>query len=155
MKYILILGLFAGLFSCSPYYHIKKAKKHTQKAISKGVEPESNTTYVVTSDTLIEVDTLDNYIRITKTVRDTVREECKTVYIAKSRTEVRHEQKTARTEIRQKNKTDRKQLKNEDKKDKREARAERKEKRSLWWLWLLAGGLLTLTFQKLKSRLWR
>ena len=99
-------GLLVGvalitLFSCSPYYHIKQAKKHTQKAIVKGATVETDTTYITKSDTLTEIDTVDNYIRITKTIRDTLYIQGETRYIAKSRTEVRQEQRTARKQIKQ------------------------------------------------------
>jgi len=144
MKIIVILSLLTGLFSCSGYYHIKKAEKHVQKAENKGVTPTRDTTYLVTSDTLTEIDTIDNYIRVTKTIRDTVYIEGKTVYVAKSRAEVRQEQKTERTKVRQEAKTKRKISKRENK----TARKQNK-KRSLWWLWLLAGCGITIAMQKL------
>lgn len=148
MKYLTITALLLGLFSCSGYYHIKKAEKHTQKAINKGVKPTSDTTYIVTSDTLTEIDTVDNYIRITKTIRDTIKAECETVYIAKSRAEVRQEQKTERTKVRQEAKTERKANKQAEKTKRKE-----KKRRSLWWLWLLIGGGVTLIVQR-KIKLW-
>lgn len=144
MKYIIILSLLAGLFSCSGYYHIKRAEKHTQKAINKGITPTSDTTYVTTSDTLTQIDTVDNYIRITKTIRDTVKAKCKNVYIAKSRAEVRQEQKTERTKVRQQAKTIRKENKQAEKTKRKE-----KKRRSWWWLWLLIGGAVTLIVQRI------
>ena len=148
MKYIIILSLLAGLFSCSGYYHIKKAEKHTQKAINKGITPTRDTTYLVTSDTLTEIDTIDNYIRITQTIRDTVYIEGKTVYVAKSRAEVRQEQKTERTKIRQEAKTERKANKQAEKTKRKE-----KKRRVWWWLWLLIGSGVTLIVQR-KIKLW-
>ena len=144
MKYILILSLLTGLFSCSGYYHIKKAEKHVQKAENKGVTPTRDTTYINTSDTTIQIDTLDNYIRITKTIRDTIKAECKTVYIAKSRTEARQEQRTERTKVRQQAKTERKANKQAEKTKRKE-----KKRRSWWWLWLLIGGAVTLIVQRI------
>ena len=134
---IFILSLFTGLFSCSGHYHIKKAEKHTQKAINKGVKPTSDTTYIVTSDTLTEIDTVDNYIRITKTIRDTIKAECKTVYIAKSRAEVRQEQKTERTKIRQEAKTERKRIKQDAKTRRKQVKQDAKTERKKsfhWWI---------------------
>ena len=108
MKYILLLFL---LTSCTAYQHLKKAEKHTQKAIAKGATIKKDTTYVNTTDTTYQIDTLDNYIKVTKTIRDTLYIQGNTTYIAKSRTEVRQEQKTERKKIKEENKTQRKQVK--------------------------------------------
>ena len=108
MKYILLLFL---LTSCTAYQHLKKAEKHTQKAIAKGATIQRDTTYVNTTDTTYQIDTLDNYIRVTKTIRDTLYIQGNTTYIAKSRTEARQEQKTERKKIKEENKTQRKQVK--------------------------------------------
>lgn len=152
MKYLLILSLFATLSSCSAYYHTKQAKKHTQKALNKGATLTSDTTYITTSDTLTEIDTVDNYIRITKTIRDTVRSECKNVYIAKSKTEVRQENRTQRIEIKQDAKTERKTVKQQAKTTRKQARVQ--NKRFPFWL-LIIGFTLGLAvrhyWQKLKT----
>ena len=149
MKSILILSLLTGLFSCSGYYHIKKAEKHVKKAELKGVTPTRDTTYINTSDTTIQIDTLDNYIQITKTIRDTVYIEGKTVYIAKSRAEVRQEQKTERTKLRQENKTKRKEVK-------QKAKTERKEKRKkVWFVWILIGFGLAHLLRFASKHLWK
>lgn len=148
MKSILILSLLTGLFSCSGYYHIKKAEKHVKKAELKGVTPTRDTTYINTSDTTIQIDTLDNYIQITKTIRDTVRIEGKTVYIAKSRAEVRQEQKTERTKLRQENKTKRKEVK-------QKAKTERKRKRKFLTILFLIGMLLGASIMHLWNRIFK
>ncbi len=152
MKYILILSLLTGLFSCSAYYHTKQANKHTQKALNKGATLTSDTTYVTTSDTLTQIDTVDNYIRITKTIRDTVRTECKNVYIAKSKTEVRQENRTERKRIKEVNKTERKADKQRAKTNRTQARAQKK--RFPFWL-LIIGFVLGFAvrhyWQKLKT----
>lgn len=147
MKAIVILSLLTGLFSCSGYYHIKKAEKHAHKAESKGVTPTRDTTYVNTSDTTIQIDTLDNYIQITKTIRDTLYIQGETVYIAKSRTEVRQEQKTERTKVRQQAKTKRKEVK-------QKAKTERKEKRKFIWIWFVLAviGWGIVIYKKIKNR---
>lgn len=108
MKYILLLFL---LTSCTAYQHLKKAEKHTQKAIAKGATIQRDTLRIAISDTVTDIDTLDNYIRVTKTIRDTLYIQGNTTYIAKSRTEVRQEQKTERKKIKEENKTQRKQVK--------------------------------------------
>lgn len=108
MKYILLLFL---LTSCTAYQHLKKAEKHTQKAIAKGATIQRDTLQIATSDTVTDVDTLDNYIRVTKTIRDTLYIQGNTTYIAKSKVEVRQEQKTERKKIKEENKTQRKQVK--------------------------------------------
>ena len=148
MKTILILSLLTGLFSCSGYYHIKKAEKHVKKAELKGVTPTRDTTYINTSDTTIQIDTLDNYIQITKTIRDTVYIEGKTVYIAKSRAEVRQEQKTERTKLRQENKTKRKEVK-------QKAKTERKRKRKFLTILFLIGMLLGASIMHLWNRIFK
>lgn len=150
VRYIFILITFLSLYSCSGYYHIKKAEKHTQKAINKGVEPSVDTTYITTSDTLTEVDTVDNYIRITKTIRDTLRIEGKKVYIAKSRAEVRQEQKTERVKVRQEEKTERAKEKQKTKQVKKAAK-----KRSLWLFWtgLFVGIGIMIIFRVVISKL--
>jgi len=110
MKFLLFIT-FAILTSCTGYYHLKKAERHTQKAISKGATIEIDTLQIAISDTITEIDTLDNYIRITKTIRDTLYIQGNTTYIAKSRAEVRQEQRTERKKIKQDAKTERKQAK--------------------------------------------
>lgn len=147
MKTILILSLLTGLFSCSGYYHIKKAEKHTQKAIAKGVTVETDTTYITKSDTLTEIDTVDNYIRITQRIKDTVYIQGNTTYIAKSRAEVRQEQKTERTKVRQDAKTKRKDVK-------QKAKTERKENRKFIWIWFVLAviGWGIVIYKKFKNR---
>ena len=138
MKKLLPILAVLSLFSCSAYYHTNKAEKHAKKAVNKGATLTSDTIFVTVSDTLTEIDTIDNYIRITKTIRDTIKLECKTVYIAKSRTEVRQEKKTERTQIRQEGKTQRTEVKQVQKTTRK---ADRKEGRKNWkfWIGLLLG----------------
>ena len=141
MKYILILSLFTGLLSCSGYYHIKKANKHVIKAAQKGVLPERDTTIINVSDTTVQIDTVDNYIRITKTIRDTVYIEGQTVYIAKSRAEVRQDGRTSRAKIRKESRDNKQKAKTERKANKQAEKTKRKEKkrRPLWWFWFILG----------------
>lgn len=151
-RYTLILSAFLTLYSCSAYYHTKQAEKHAQKAVNKGATVTSDTTFVTVSDTLTEIDTVDNYIRITKTIRDTVRNECKNVYIAKSKTEVRQENRTERKRIKEVNKTERRANRQRAKTNRTQARAQKK--RFPFWL-LIIGFILGIAvrhyWQKLKT----
>ena len=154
MKYIIILSLFYGLFSCSAYYHTKQAEKHTQKALNKGATLTRDTTYVTISDTLTEIDTVDNYIRVTRTIRDTVKQECKNVYIAKSRTEVRQENRTERKRIKQENKTERETVKQQAKKEIKTARiAKRRFPFWLFFVGVAVGLVISYIWRNLKPRL--
>ena len=147
MKNIIILSLFTGLFSCSGYYHIKQAKKHTQKAVNKGVTVSKDTTVLTKSDTTVLFDTLNNVITRTVIIRDSVYLEGKTVYIAKSRTEARQEQKTERTKVRQEEKTERKAVKVE-------AKTERKKVAKQNWkfyLGVIVGFILCFFILKFDS----
>ena len=116
MKYILLLFL---LTSCTAYQHLRKAEKHTQKAIEKGATMERDTLRIAISDTVTDIDTIDNYIRITKTIRDTLYIKGNTTYIAKSRAEARQEQRTERKQIKQDAKTERKAIKQRAKTDRK------------------------------------
>lgn len=146
---VIIIALFA-LYSCSGYYHIKQAEKHTQKALNKGVTVERDTTYLTKSDTLTEIDTVDNYIKITKTIKDTVYLEGKTVYIAKSRTQVRQEEKTKRVEVRNETKREKVKQKQTTKREKNKTRS-----KNYWWLWMLFGGGIVLASQIAIRKVWR
>ena len=149
-QYTLILSAFLTLYSCSAYYHTKQAKKHAQKAVNKGATLTSDTTFIVTSDTLTEIDTVDNYIRITKTIRDTIKLECKNVYIAKSKTEVRQEAKTERKRIKEDNKTERKANRQQAKTNRTTARVQKKRfPFFLFILGMLIGSAATLLVPKI------
>lgn len=144
MKQITIIALLLGLFSCTGYYHLKKANKHAIKAVQKGAVVKKDTTYLTISDTLTEVDTIDNYIRITQRIKDTVYIQGNTTYIAKSRTEVRQEQRTERKQIKQEQKTERAKEKQKTKQVKKAAK-----KRSLFAFLVslfIIGMLLVLVF---------
>lgn len=145
MKTLIFASTLMALFSCSGYYHIKQAKKHAHKAEQKGVTPERDTTFVTSSDTTIQIDTLDNYIHVTKTIRDTVHVEGRTIYIAKSKTEVRQEQKTERKRIKQDAKTQRKQVK-------QDAKTERKKSFN-WWIIVTLAIIGVVLFRIIQGKL--
>ena len=141
MKKLLFLSLVT-LSSCSAYYHVKQSKKHAQKAvkidpsISIGGETVTINTVTHKTDTLIEIDTVDNYIIKTVTIRDTVfLTEFKTVHKeydfskVKSKVQVRQEERTNRTEARQETK----KVKSNDKK---EVKIVKSKNRVLLWVLL-------------------
>lgn len=137
MKYTAALLAILSLFSCSGYYHIKQAEKHAEKARIKGVDVAKDTLYISTSDTLVQIDTVDNYIRITTTIRDTIRIVGKTVYIAKSRPEVRQQGKTQRAAIKHTAKVDKVKTRKSAKTETKTINANTKN--CPWFKWLLFG----------------
>ena len=122
MKYIIILSLF--LFSCSPQFHINKAKKHTAKAIDKGAILTSNDTIyindtIITERTFTRNDTV--FIERIKTIEKVITQTGEIRYITKhdKRVEVREEKKAVKREYkldRAKEKTKRVIVRKENKK---------------------------------------
>jgi hypothetical protein len=151
MRLLILLSLFSGLFSCSGYYHAQKAKKHTDKALEKGVTVGRDTTTFTISDTITEIDTLDNYITITKTIRDSVFVEGKTVFIAKTRTEARQDGKTERTKIRNEAKLDKVQTKQRAKNKRKESR--KPKKNYLFWIGLICGLSIRYIIPAIKNKI--
>ena len=101
MKYIIILSLF--LFSCSPQFHINKAKKHTAKAIDKGAILTSNDTIyindtIITERTFTRNDTV--FLERTKTIEKVIYQSGEIRYITKhdKKVEVRKEKKAVKRE---------------------------------------------------------
>ena len=133
MKYIFILFLF--LISCSPQFHINRAKKHTTKAISKGAIMTSNDTTFI-NDTIILTEIVERgdtiFKTVTKIVEKVVYKDSEIRYITKhdKRVEVRTEKKQAKIEF--------KLNKLREKTNRVEAR---RESRSYWFVWLFFGVL--------------
>jgi len=133
MKYLFIFLLV--LVSCTPQFHINKAKKHTDKAIAKGAEMTSNdTTYI--NDTIVLTEILERGDTIFKTVTKTVEK------VVTQKGEIRYiTKKDKRKEFRE----DRKKAKRDfiiDKAIEKTKRVEKRiEKRSYWWLWLILGSI--------------
>ena len=127
MKYLLILSII--LFSCSPDWHIRRAKFK---------QPDILTSY---NDTIklkdIRIDTIyyaDTFAVVyTITERDTILE---TRYLKPdTRYEIRWKYKTIIDTVKIKERTLKTQIRQDN-------RTERKENRSNWYWWLIFGGVL-------------
>ena len=125
MKYILFLSLLT-LFSCSQARLVQKAKKANDKLLKHypdAVVPVDTVyTFVNNTDTITEVDTLDNVITITRTIRDTVE---KLVYLQPDYSKIKTNSQT-----RQEERTKRNAQNNETKKENRKAKEETKQNKS-------------------------
>lgn len=155
------MSLWPLLFACSSFWHLKQAKKHAYKAEQKGATVKRDTVRTTVSDTTVFIDTFNNVITKTVTIRDTVRDCENITYSTKSRTEIRQQGRAARAKARQDGKTKRKTSKHENKTQQIEAKqkgkTERKKfRRGLWWLYMLFGILVgyfvETTYEKLKAR---
>ena len=102
MKYFIILSLF--LISCSPQFHINKAKKHTEKAINKGAIFTASNDTVYINDTIITERTFTRndtvFLERTKTIEKVVYQSGEIRYITKhdKKVEVRKEKKAVKRE---------------------------------------------------------
>src|SRR6056297_782260 len=124
MKYLIILLVL--LSSCSPDYHIRRAKFKQPDILQKWNDTIQLTD--VRLDTIFYNDTFQVVQTVTK--RDTV---IQTRYIApKTRYETRWKYKTIKDTIRIKERYAYKETKQEE-------RTERKQSRSWWWVWLILG----------------
>lgn len=96
MRYILIVTMLIA--SCSPQYHINKAKKHTNKAIKKGATfteiSDTVQTNTVVDSNYIQNDTV--YIEITKIIEKVITKEGEVRYI--TRKDKRREYRKQKTE---------------------------------------------------------
>jgi len=96
MRYILIVTML--LASCTPQYHINKAKKHTNKAIKKGAtfteRSDTVQTNTVVDSNYIQNDTV--YIEITKVIEKVITKEGEVRYI--TRKDKRREYRKQKTE---------------------------------------------------------
>ena len=96
MRYILILTMLIA--SCSPQYHINKAKKHTNKAIKKGAT-FTETSDTVQTNTVVDSNYIQNdtvYIEITKIIEKVITKEGEVRYI--TRKDKRREYRKQKTE---------------------------------------------------------
>lgn len=118
------LLIFSG---CSPQWHINKAEKHTEKAIEKGAEFNSDTLYV--RDTTIVSYYKNDTVFIEKTVTNKVYVKGDVRYISKS------DKRRERRDLRVQQKRDFKLQK---------IGTRRQGKRSYWFVWLVVGIVLGL-----------
>jgi len=96
MRYILIVTML--LASCTPQYHINKAKKHTNKAIKKGAT-FTETSDTVQTNTVVDSNYIQNdtvYIEITKVIEKVITKEGEVRYI--TRKDKRREYRKQKTE---------------------------------------------------------
>ena len=124
MKHLLIIAII--LSSCSPDYHIRRAKYKQPDILQKWNDTIQLTD--VRLDTIYYNDTFQVVQTVTK--RDTV---IQTRYLKpQTRYETRWKYKTIKDTIRIKERYAYKETKQEEK-------TERKQSRSWWWLWLIIG----------------
>jgi hypothetical protein len=99
--------------SCSPQFHINKAKKHTNKAIKKGADmtiyTDTNEVVVVSDSNYIKNDTV--YIEIIKVIEKVITKEGEIRYI--TRQDKRREYRKDKTEDKRDYKIELKKVKNE------------------------------------------
>lgn len=96
MRYILIVTML--LASCTPQYHINKAKKHTNKAIKKGAT-FTETSDTIQTNTVVDSNYIQNdtvYIEITKIIEKVITKEGEVRYI--TRKDKRREYRKQKTE---------------------------------------------------------
>ncbi|MCP3684109.1 MAG: hypothetical protein GY861_15620 [bacterium] len=86
------------LASCTPQYHINKAKKHTNKAIKKGAT-FTETSDTIQTNTVVDSNYIQNdtvYIEITKVIEKVITKEGEVRYI--TRKDKRREYRKQKTE---------------------------------------------------------
>lgn len=127
----LILSLLLITFGCNAPYHVKKARKHTQKALEKGVVIPKDTITLNTTDTITAILTYNDTTFITKTVTNTVTLE-PTVEI-----QTRWQTKYKFKEVKVTNNAMIDSLKQVVKIERQKTK--QTTKKSKWWLWFLIG----------------
>ena len=136
-KHIHLLAILTALLiinGCTPSFHVKKARKHTAKALEKGVVIPKDTLTVTKTDTLIETFTKNDSIFTIIRITDTVTLE-PTVEI-QTRWQTRYKWKEVKVENRAMIDSLKQVVKIERQK-KGIAKAE--NRKSNWWKWLLLG----------------
>lgn len=147
-RFLALLTAFIFLLGCSPQYHIEKASKHTKKALEKGAVI-SNLDTITTRDTIREVIFRNDTTYITNTIVRTVTEAGELRYITRvdKRREYKLEKQLNRLEAKNKRLNERLKAKKERIIVRTEAKTERAKNRSLWWLWLLLGFILSFALR--------
>jgi len=138
MKRSKLIGAFLSVLiiasGCNAPYHVKKARKHTQKALEKGVVIPKDTLTVTKTDTLIETYTKNDSIFTVIRITDTVTLE-PTIEI-QTRWQTRYKYKTVKTN----NRTEVEKLKKELQIERQKTKQTKAENRkSNWWKWLILG----------------
>ena len=123
----LILTALTILVGCNAPYHVKKARKHTQKALEKGVVIPKDTVTITSTDTITEILTLNDTTYITKTVTKNITLEPIVEYKTRWQTKIEYKERI-------------KYIKEETKQEKEKTKQVKAEnKKSNWWKWLLLG----------------
>ena len=146
MKYVIILALLA--YSCTPQFHINKAKKHTKKAIDKGAVLTPSIDSLLIYDTIITIRTF----RINDTVHiETIKTIEKVVYQVG---EIRYiTKKDKRKEARQVKVASRREFKLDKSKQKTERVVARVKNRKFpYWIIILILALIIILFVYEKKR---
>ena len=146
MRYILIVTMLIA--SCSPQYHINKAKKHTNKAIKKGATfteiSDTLQTNTVVDSNYIQNDTV--YIEITKIIEKVITKEGEVRYI--TRKDKRREYRKQKTEDKREYK-----LELQDKKtEKHIAKADSKKWNKLIIFIILLGIIIIYLYEKTRQK---
>lgn len=146
MRLFAILIALYVLSSCGAQYHIQRAEKHREKALSKGA--------VFTPDTIrIDGDTTcisyfkNDTLFVEKEIVKTVYLDGEIRYVTK--VDKRREYKLIRQGNRLNAKQERIQTRQENKTERTKVRQE--NKRSLWWLFLLIGFVIGILFPLIKK----
>jgi hypothetical protein len=146
MKYVIILALLA--YSCTPQFHVNKAKKHTAKAIDKGAVLTPSIDSLLIYDTIITIRTF----RINDTVHiETIKTIEKVVYQVG---EIRYiTKKDKRKEARQVKVASRREFKLDKSKQKTERVVARVKNRKFpYWIIILILALIIILFVYEKKR---
>ncbi len=146
MRYLMIVMLLTA--SCSPQYHINKAKKHTNKAIKKGATL-TETSDTIQTNTVLDSNYIQNdtvYIEITKIIEKVITKEGEVRYI--TRKDKRREYRKQKTEDKREYK-----LELQDKKTaKHIAKADSKKWNKLIFILILLGIILIYLYEKTRQK---
>ena len=146
MRYILIVTMLIA--SCTPQYHINKAKKHTNKAIKKGAA-FTETSDTIQTNTVVDSNYIQNdtvYIEITKVIEKIITKEGEVRYI--TRKDKRREYRKQKTEDKREYK-----LELQDKKTaKHIAKADSKLWNKLIIILILLGIILIYLYEKTRQK---
>ena len=147
-RFLSVLTALILLLGCSPQYHIEKAEKHTKKALEKGAVLSTIDTLII-NDTIREVKFRNDTTYITNTITKTITTEGELRYITRvdKRREYKLEKQLNRLEAKNKRLTKRLEAKKERIVVRTEARTDRARNRSLWWLWLLLGFIISFALR--------
>ena len=147
-RFLSVLTALILLLGCSPQYHIEKAYKHTKKALEKGAVLSTIDTLII-KDTVREVKFRNDTTYITNTIVRTVTEAGELRYVTRvdKRREYKLEKQLNRLEAKNKRLNERLEAKKERIIVRTDARTERAKNRSLWWLWLLLGFIISFALR--------